>query len=188
MKGIAKFSKFTSKFEIAVSTALMAGILIVGTIQVIMRYVFNNSLSWSEEVMRYAFIWMVYIGAATTARRRGHVRIELLDNALPGKVKAVLHYCIDILVVAGLCVLVVAGIDLCRRNLTSMTSALVISRAWAYAAIPTGSFCMIVAIICTMITDPYMDKGDYDQEAEAAKAAQEARESLRDEEGKDGET
>lgn len=187
MKVIQKISDLTAKFEVAISTALMALILIVGTIQVIMRYVFNNSLTWSEEVMRYAFIWMVYIGAATTARRRGHVRIELLDSALPGKIKVILHYFIDILVIAGLCVLVFAGIDLCRRNLTSMTSALVISRAWAYAAIPTGSFCMIVAIICTMITNPYKDEGSYDQDAEAAKAAQEARDSLWEDAGKEGE-
>ena len=187
MKLIQKISDITGKFELAISTALMGGILIVGTIQVIMRYVFNNSLTWSEEVMRYAFIWMVYVGAATTARRRGHVRIELLDSALPGKVKVILHYFIDFLVILGLIVLVIAGIDLCRRNLTSMTSALVISRAWAYAAIPTGSFFMIIAIICTMITKPYRDEGSYDQEAEAAKAAQEAKDSLREDARKEGE-
>ena len=33
-------------------------------IQVIMRYIFNNSLSWSEELVRYIFIWQIWLGAS----------------------------------------------------------------------------------------------------------------------------
>lgn len=183
---LEKINFISSRFEIVFTTILLAGILIVGTLQVIMRYVFNSSLSWSEEVMRYAFIWMVYVGGAITARKKGHVKLELFENMLPAKGRKILYYIQNILVIIGLLVLIWAGYDLCMRNLTSMTSALVISRAWAYAAIPAGSLCMVIAMILTMITQPYVDK-NYNADEEAAKAAEEARQSLWEEEGKDGE-
>ncbi|MEJ2134846.1 MAG: TRAP transporter small permease subunit [Desulfofustis sp.] len=33
-------------------------------LQVFFRYVMNAPLYWSEEIARYAFVWLVFIGAA----------------------------------------------------------------------------------------------------------------------------
>ncbi len=44
--------------------------------QVFMRYVMNDSLAWSEEVARYAFIWATYIGVACGVKRNAHICVE----------------------------------------------------------------------------------------------------------------
>src|SRR5690625_1666235 len=43
-----------------------------------MRYVFNNSLTWSEELARYAFVWFVYISASYAVRFQRHVKFNFL--------------------------------------------------------------------------------------------------------------
>ncbi|MGM8364417.1 TRAP transporter small permease [Virgibacillus sp. W0181] len=49
-------------------------------IQVIMRYVFDNSLTWSEELSRYAFVWFVYTSASYAVRYQRHVKFNFLVN------------------------------------------------------------------------------------------------------------
>ena len=55
---------------------LMFAMSIIIFIQVIMRYVFQNSLTWSEELARYMFVWLVYFAVSFTARREKHIRID----------------------------------------------------------------------------------------------------------------
>jgi TRAP-type C4-dicarboxylate transport system permease small subunit len=48
-------------------------------IQVVMRYVFSNSLSWSEELARYLFLWQIWVGASYAVKEHRHLRIELIQ-------------------------------------------------------------------------------------------------------------
>ncbi|MBD8007536.1 TRAP transporter small permease [Bacillus sp. Sa1BUA2] len=47
-----------------------------------MRYIFNESLTWSEELARYAFVWFVYTSAAYAVRYQRHVKFSFLVNIL----------------------------------------------------------------------------------------------------------
>ena len=63
MKKILKF--LNDYLEETICIILMSVMTIIIFIQVIMRYVMHNSLSWSEELARYCFIWLIYIGAVS---------------------------------------------------------------------------------------------------------------------------
>ena len=52
---------------------------------VFFRYVLNDSLSWSEELAKYAMLWMVFLGAPIALRTGGHPNIEILLNLVPRK-------------------------------------------------------------------------------------------------------
>ena len=49
-------------FEECIMFANLWIIVCLSTIQIIMRYLFKNSLSWPEEMNRYLFIWFAYVG------------------------------------------------------------------------------------------------------------------------------
>jgi TRAP-type transport system small permease protein len=50
---------------------------------VVMRYGFNSGLSISDEMSRYAFIWLTYLGAMIAMREKGHLGVDTLVKKLP---------------------------------------------------------------------------------------------------------
>src|SRR5512143_4336296 len=55
-------------------------------LQFFTRYVLNDSLAWTEEIARYALMWVVFIGGAMVTRRNSHIAVELLSNVMkPGR-------------------------------------------------------------------------------------------------------
>lgn len=64
---------------------LMFLMSIIIFVQVVMRYVFHSSLTWSEEMARYLFVWLVYFSVAYTAKKEAHIRIDAAINIYPKK-------------------------------------------------------------------------------------------------------
>lgn len=64
--------------------------LLIG-VQVFMRYVMQDSLSWSEELARYSFIWATYIGVSCGVKRNAHICVDAFTSKLPEKMQ---HYAI----------------------------------------------------------------------------------------------
>ena len=58
--------------------------------QVVCRYVLSYSISWSEEISRYAFVWATFVGAAAVAGRGEHYDVTILDNVVPRSVRITL--------------------------------------------------------------------------------------------------
>ena len=69
-------------------------------IQVVMRYVFNNSLSWSEELARYLFIWLCFIGVSFGAKQMKHLKIDVFINVFPKKFRPYVIVFADVIVLA----------------------------------------------------------------------------------------
>lgn len=73
------------KFELTVCSILMIIMTVVIFAQVVMRYVFGSSLVWSEELARYVFIWLIYLGISYGARMMKHIKIEAALGLFPKK-------------------------------------------------------------------------------------------------------
>ena len=73
------------KFEITVCIVLMSVMSSLLALQVFMRYVMGNSLSWSEELARYIFIWLIYLGISYGASVMKHIKIEAALSLFPGR-------------------------------------------------------------------------------------------------------
>ena len=76
-----KLISFYDQFE----EKLLVGSLMFSTalifIQVIMRSGFNSSLSWSEELSRYIFIWQIWLGTSIALRTDKHISVDILLGA-----------------------------------------------------------------------------------------------------------
>ena len=71
--------------ERAVCVLLMAGIVISMTIQILTRYLLGQPLVWVEEAAGYAFIWLVFLGAAAGFKELRHIRIDTFVSRLPAR-------------------------------------------------------------------------------------------------------
>jgi TRAP-type transport system small permease protein len=60
--------------------ALMV-ILVFGN--VVLRYGFNSGITFSEEVSRFLFIWVVFVGAVLTLRDNAHLGVHMVTKLLP---------------------------------------------------------------------------------------------------------
>ena len=60
-------------------------------IEVIRREIFAYSSVWGEEIVRYAFIYLAWIGAAAAVRERAHIRIDVLMHYVGPRTKAALY-------------------------------------------------------------------------------------------------
>ena len=61
---------------------MMAVMSIIIGLQIFMRYVMGASLSWSEELSRYLFIWATYLGVAYGVRKDAHIRVSMVTDLM----------------------------------------------------------------------------------------------------------
>ncbi len=84
-------------FEETVLVLLMIGISCTMFLQVIMRYVFNMPLTWPEEFSRYMWIWTVFFSMSYTISMRSMLRVDVIAEFLPKKVRQIFELCIQFL-------------------------------------------------------------------------------------------
>ena len=61
-----------------VMVLLLAGMVAMVFINVVLRYGFNTGINFSEEMSRYFFVWLVFVGAVITFREHAHIGAEAL--------------------------------------------------------------------------------------------------------------
>ena len=76
-----------ARWAIVVASALMIGIV---SLQVLLRYGFNASIDWSEEISRLLFVWCMFLAIPLGIREDDHVGIELLLAHMPAPLRSAL--------------------------------------------------------------------------------------------------
>ena len=66
-----------------VLVSCMAVMFVLVFINVIMRLFFNSGIDISEELPRYAFVWMCFVGGVLGMRRHSHLGVDMVVAALP---------------------------------------------------------------------------------------------------------
>lgn len=105
-------------------------------IQVIMRYVFHSSLTWSEELARYLFVWLVYFSVSFTAKRQKHIRIDAAINLYPKKLRPYIDILSEVVVLAFSIFIAVTGVTVFHKIAWSgqMSPAIGLPMQVVYAA------------------------------------------------------
>lgn len=80
--------------ETLMGISLWAIVIIMG-LQVIMRYIFKQSIPWSEEMSRYFFIWLTFVGISYAVHNNSHIRLDIVETLFP-KLRKPLEYIGDI--------------------------------------------------------------------------------------------
>lgn len=129
------------KFEIYICIFLMSLMAVLIFVQVVMRYVIQSSLSWSEELARYVFIWLIYIGVSYGAKQMKHLRIDAGLYLFPKKIRPYIIVIGDVLFLAFSVFIVATSYTVVKKQifLGQSSPALGIPMYIIYAA-PTVGF------------------------------------------------
>ena len=131
----------------AAGILLVAVIVVVVFAQVLARYVFHYPLPWGEEVVRFAFVYLIFVGAVVGMKNRAHLNIDFLLVALPPRARRLLNLLVNVLVAVFLGFVIVQGGKFVRMSGTQGTPYLQIPMSYAYAVIPFGALAMLYYLV-----------------------------------------
>jgi TRAP-type C4-dicarboxylate transport system permease small subunit len=84
--------------ERLLAASLLAAIVILTTANVILRYAFNASLSWGEELTLWIFVWFVWIAVSLAFQRGEHIRITVMFDLLGPRAQRLLEITVGLLI------------------------------------------------------------------------------------------
>ena len=124
-------------------------------IEVIRREVFSYSSIWGEEIVRYSFIYLAWIGAAAAVKERGHIRIDVIMHYLSARLQALLYIFGDIVMFAVAIIALYWSFETVAVSwkFGSVSHGLRISMVWFLSAVPLGFALLIFRLIQSFIRD-----------------------------------
>lgn len=124
--------------------------VVVVSIVVIGRYVFNYSPRWGEEIGLFCMVWFALLSATLAIFDDSHIRVTVIQHMLPKKAVMALNLLVNVLLLGIMGFLVVKGIGLMEVTKNSLMGGSGISFMYLYAAVPVSAICMLIAVISTM--------------------------------------
>ena len=115
-------------------------LVVTMAIEVLRREVFSYSSIWGEEIVRYSFIYLAWIGAAAAAKERAHIRIDVLMHYIGPRPKAVLYIFGDLVMFGVAVIALYWSLETVHVSYKfgSVTDGLRISKVWFLMAVPVG--------------------------------------------------
>ncbi len=149
---IKKFQEFTSvivKRILAVTLSLM---LFLTFTEVVLRYVFNNPIAWSEEVTLVMLIWYGFLAMALGVKDDSHMSLEFFYEIFSENGKKVLDFIRHVLMLAFSTLMTYYALELARTSITKYLPASKISRSILYIAMLISGILMFIYTLVHLIS------------------------------------
>lgn len=129
-------------------TGILTGLMVLFVfLNVVLRTFFNSGLTWSEELARYLFVYVTYIGAISAMRANGHLGVDTLISRVKPKIQMAMYLISQTMIAILMCILVQGAYKMVIQNTQSRTAALLIPYSVLYfAGIITGISIAILAV------------------------------------------
>lgn len=121
--------------------------------QVVARYALHNSLSWSEEIGRYTFVWITFFGTALAVRERSHVALDNLVKKLPVPLYKVILLFGYVLMIIFSAVLAYEGWQILQLGAFQVSAATQMPMKYVYIALPVGGVLIILYLLKNFFED-----------------------------------
>ena len=125
-------------FEELVAGTFMVVMSLTTFANVLARYFFNNPIQWAEELSRYAFIWVVFMGAVVCTKRKRHIAIDVLLPVLPSRASPWIRLLADACTLGIALVIAYYGWRLTTAA-TQITATLQVPHYFVYIVVPVSA-------------------------------------------------
>lgn len=136
--------------ELLIVLVLTAMVATIGA-QVLARYVCAYPLAWTEELARFLFLWLVFLGASQAMRRHEHIAVGLVVDRLPLRLRQFVVVSLNGLIAAFLAVLTVQGWKVVQVVTPLKSIALQVTMAVVYLPLVVGGAVMLVRILAQTV-------------------------------------
>ncbi|SFU30130.1 TRAP-type C4-dicarboxylate transport system, small permease component [Halomonas korlensis] len=146
----------------------MAALIGVITLQIISR-VFFSAVGWTEEVARFLLVWITFLAATLAYRRRRHIAVTFVVDALPPRIRQASRLLATLVVVAFMISLIVIGYRYMQIQSFQKSASLRLSMTWVYAVMPFCAALMawtsLVDLVSLVHSGRYATVNDPDSDA-----------------------
>ncbi|ODS63821.1 MAG: C4-dicarboxylate ABC transporter [Acidovorax sp. SCN 65-108] len=126
----------------------------LGMFQIVTRFVLEQPAEWTEVLIRFSLIWMVFLAIPSAFRQGAMVSVDVLYRWSPPSVRRVLDYIVALAALALIGVIIWFGWDYAQRGgVQSMAGLESVSMFWAYVAMPVGGVFSAIGIVGNLL-DP----------------------------------
>lgn len=132
---------------------ITVGVFAVMIAQVWSRYVLSTSIFWSEEIVLFGLVWIVFLGSAAVMRRGGHVEVPIVVDALPTRIGVPARLAGKFVAIVTLVALTAIGADVFGQDFHRTLPMTGLSSRWAKLAIPIGTGGMAFFAAVSLLDD-----------------------------------
>ncbi len=149
-----RFERATSGFAMVAACLLLAIAAGLGVYQIITRFVLERPAEWTEVLIRFSLIWMVFMGIPAAFRQGAMVSVDVLYRWSPPRLRRVLDWVVCIAALSLMWVILWWGWDYANRGkVQTMIGLEGVSMFWAYLALPVGAVFASIGIVGNLL-DP----------------------------------
>jgi TRAP-type C4-dicarboxylate transport system permease small subunit len=143
-RGVERFVRWTVIVLMLVMTALVF-------VQIVFRYVFNVPLGWSEEMARFSFVWVSFLGASALMQVREHINVTVFLDRFPPRLQAACVLAASACALVCIYFFLVGGIALTVNEWRQLAPATELPMGWVYLVIPVSAALMGLWVIIQTI-------------------------------------
>ena len=131
----------------------LAVFLAVVVVAVFFRYVLNNSLTWSEQVSRFLFVWMIMLMLPIMFREKRDISFDILTKRLPENIQKWLVLLLDILIAAFALFFGYNGLVYTVEHGSKLISGINIPQGFLYVSEPISGLLLSLCAVESVILD-----------------------------------
>ena len=148
------FERWTTFIAMLGACAMLALSASLGMFQILMRFVLEQPAEWTEVLIRFSLIWMVFLAIPAAFRQGAMVSVDVLYRWSPPALRRVLDWVVALAALALIGIVIWYGWDYAQRGgVQSMAGLESVSMFWAYLAMPVGGIFCALGIIGNLL-DP----------------------------------
>ena len=129
------------------AVAVFASLILSVATAVFFRYVLNDSLVWSEELARYLFIWVTFLGGGLGVGRNIHVGVDSIVMRFSTGTQLIIQVIVEVAITIFVVALIVVGIQLVDFAMATTALLLPVRMGYVYLAVPVGGAVMLANIL-----------------------------------------
>ena len=143
-----KIERGTTPLATALACAMLAIASALGLWQIITRFVIERPAEWTEVLIRFSLIWMVFLGIPVAFRIGAMVSVDVLYRWSGKRMRRFLDTMVALAALLLIAITIVVGWDYAQRgSVQTVTGLEEVSMFWAYLAMPVGGLFSVLAIV-----------------------------------------
>lgn len=133
-----------------VMAVMLSVLVVIVTVNVFGRFVLNRSLATTDELSRFLFIWVIFLGAALAHLHREHIAIHFLRDAVPVKVRRGLVVLQELLIAGVLVFLLISAWQVMGTG-QGVSPLLRLPLTWVNVSVPLSAGVMLLITLYRVV-------------------------------------